>query len=590
MALHGSGALSGRQVLWAGQLAWGSSTTARRSTSPDALVGKLLCERAQGRPGRMRARIASYWCLLAVALGACQREPTPSGSNSPQGNSSSEPTTSATELARSDLAPPSSEATPSAIREQPVVDLDGSTRAHAVTLVDGAASRVYSRSLRTWIYAEPSKSSPRLGYLRTGGSAPINGRAVSGRGCATEWQPIKPRGYICMDGRATLDATDPIVELTREHPPDFSRKLPYIYGTVRNPGPVFGALPSREQLRDAESGVEERMPEWLQAPGEIGASYAQEVWLGPGQSLVEPAVAWQQKLTQDVPELLRAGTRLPGLSGRIRDGSSLVIDTMRPRVGYAFVNTFLWEGRRYGLSTSMELLPTDRLRPIQGSDRHGYRIGKDVDFPFALVRSPIAKFRGGESAPYWAALPLTGKQQFFDEVLHYETTDGKWISDRVASRMDPARKMPGWGKRGEKWIDINITKQTLMLYEGEVPVYATLVSTGEAGLEDHESSTATKRGIFRIHTKHVSSTMSSRELGEEFELREVPYVMYFDKEGYALHGAYWHDKFGIPKSHGCINLTPEDARRVFHWTTPQVPVGWHAALLPLTGTVVFIHP
>src|SRR5690606_2285339 len=102
--------------------------------------------------------------------------------------------------------------------------------------------------------------------------------------------------------------------------------------------------------------------------------------------------------------------------------------------------------------------------------------------------------------------------------------------------------------------------------------YATLVSTGEAGLASADETTATRQGIFRIHTKHVTATMASSESGEEFELRDVPYVQYF-KDGYALHGAYWHDRFGVPKSHGCINLAPEDARRVFAWTEPQVPTG-----------------
>jgi lipoprotein-anchoring transpeptidase ErfK/SrfK len=149
--------------------------------------------------------------------------------------------------------------------------------------------------------------------------------------------------------------------------------------------------------------------------------------------------------------------------------------------------------------------------------------------------------------------------------------------------------MPAWGTNGEKWIDINVTKQTLALYEGTKAVYATLVSTGEAGLSDPEKSTATKRGIYRIHTKHISATMDSDVVGEEFELRDVPYVEYFESN-YALHGAYWHDRFGIPKSHGCINLAPEDARRIFFWTEPTVPAGWHGALLPLKGTVLFVHP
>ncbi len=487
-----------------------------------------------------------------------------------------------------DLTPPGAVSHGSPAVVSPVA-LNGETHAYAVTLVDSAPQRVYARALRTWILEAPSRGAARLGYLRVGGSAPVAGPPVAGVGCADGWQPIKPRGYVCMDEHATFHAADPVVELSREHPPDFSRKLPYIYGTVRKPGPVFGALPTKDELAAAEPGVEERMPEWLDAPGEVGSGYAQEVWLGPGQASVDPKLAWQNGTSADVPDLLRSGAPSPGLSGKQRERSPLVINTMRQRVGYSFLNTFLWNGRRYGLTPEMELLPTDRLRPIRGSEMHGYSIGKDVQFPFALVRTPGAKFKSGKEATYHAALALTGKQMFHDRVLHYETTDGEWISDRVASRLDPAKNMPGWGKNGEKWIDINVTKQTLVLYEGELPVYATLVSTGEAGLDDHETTTATKRGIFRIHTKHITSTMSSDELGEEFELRDVPYVMYFDKEGYALHGAYWHDRFGTPKSHGCINLAPEDARRIFHWTEPVVPVGWHGALLPLKGTVVFIH-
>ncbi len=87
----------------------------------------------------------------------------------------------------------------------------------------------------------------------------------------------------------------------------------------------------------------------------------------------------------------------------------------------------------------------------------------------------------------------------------------------------------------------------------------------------------------------ASEGVERAEDGEDFELRDVPYVQYF-KEGYALHGAYWHDGFGRPKSHGCINLAPEDARRLFWWTAPHLPPRWHSAAKSLTGTVLFIHP
>jgi lipoprotein-anchoring transpeptidase ErfK/SrfK len=86
----------------------------------------------------------------------------------------------------------------------------------------------------------------------------------------------------------------------------------------------------------------------------------------------------------------------------------------------------------------------------------------------------------------------------------------------------------------------------------------------------------------------VTTTMSSEAVGEEFQLKDIPYVQYF-QEGYALHAAFWHDDFGIPRSHGCINLSPEDARWLFSWTEPEVPAGWHGAQAQGTGSVVYVH-
>ncbi len=450
--------------------------------------------------------------------------------------------------------------------------------------------RVYAQSPRVWILERPDTKSPSLGYLRVGGSVLVRASATKGSGCAGLFVPVQPRGYICVDDRAaTTRLSDPLTQFSQENPPLLDRKLPYVYGTVRRPGPVYSRLPRPAELEGAEPDLTERMERWLKAEGEIGASYAPEVWLAGRDEVSDPARAWSERTTDpSIPGWLTTESSRPLISGR-----------NSPRLGYSFLRTFLYQGRRYGVTPQAEVVPVDRLRPIRGSDFHGYRIPEEIGFPFALVRQPGARFyhydeksgrlSSGPEAPYRGAIRLTGKQAFFRTRLHYETVDGSWLSDRDASRLDPVRRMPAWGKAGEKWMDINVTKQTLVLYEGTRPVYATFVSTGEAGLEDPESSSATQRGIFRIHTKHVSVTMDSDEAGEEFELRDVPYVQYFEK-GYALHGAYWHDRFGIPKSHGCINLAPEDARRIFSWTEPAVPLGWHGALLPLKGTILFVHP
>jgi hypothetical protein len=499
-------------------------------------------------------------------------------------------------------APPSASASASAsapsveMNERDRVLLDGSMRAASPAPASRGELRVHAKALRAWIHARPSRSSERLGVLRAGTSLEASRESIAGDGCPGGWRAVTPRGYVCLGPTATLDANDPVVRSSAPYPPDFSRKLPYVYGTVRNPGPIYARVPSGSELVASEPDIERRMPAWLSAEGEIGASYAQDVWLGRPGTPPDPSAAWAQKTSDPFPELVRTGSAgMLGDDGAVR--TELVRGRMRPKVGYSFLHTFLHEGRRYGLATDLGVLPTDRLRPIRGSDFRGVEIGKDVTFPFAFVRRDGANFvrlvRGkledAGPAGYRSVVPLTGKQQFFRGRLHYETKDGTYLADRDASRLDPAKRMPAWGKNGERWLDVNVTKQTLVAYDGEKPVFATLISTGEAGLDDHEKTTATKRGIFRIHTKYVTATMSSDEVGEEFELRDVPYVQYFE-EGYALHGAYWHDRFGTPKSHGCINLSPEDARRIFFFTEPALPSGWHGVLKPLTGTVVFVHP
>jgi lipoprotein-anchoring transpeptidase ErfK/SrfK len=532
-------------------------------------------------------RLGTTCSLLALtALTACSK-----GSPPAPGASATVPALAAvTADAPSKSAPVPAAPVPAA--RPTTVGLDGVLSAAAPV----AGPKIHARSLKSWIHERPSKSSERLGYFRAGSSLLVTGPVAGSEGCRAGWFPVQPRGFVCAEGGATLDESDAVVAAYRGLTADFSPRLPYIYGTVRRPGPIYARLPTRAEAERAEEDLQERMTTWLAAPGEIGASYAQHVWLG-GQTPPDARAAWEARSSDALPAFLTPGKPLPVPEGQTNHGSELVATRMKPRQGLSLLKTLLFEGRRYGVTTDMDVVPTDRLRPIQGSERHGVEIGKGIDFPFAFVRSENARFKRYEKgklvdagpAEYWSVLKLTGKQSFFKKRLHFETADGTYISDQDASRLDAAKKMPAWGKNGERWLDVNISKQTLVAYEGTRAVYATLISTGEAGLEDPAHSKATKRGIFRIHTKHVSTTMDSDAVGEEFELRDVPYVQYFE-EGYALHGAYWHDRFGTPKSHGCINLAPEDARRLFFFTKPELPEGWHSTQQTLTGTVIFVHP
>jgi lipoprotein-anchoring transpeptidase ErfK/SrfK len=115
-----------------------------------------------------------------------------------------------------------------------------------------------------------------------------------------------------------------------------------------------------------------------------------------------------------------------------------------------------------------------------------------------------------------------------------------------------------------RWIDVDLSEQRVTAYEDLTPVNEFIVSTGVAA---HPTVT----GQFRIYVKLRSTAMA----GPGYYLPGVPFTMYFYK-GYALHGTYWHSNFGVPMSHGCINLYTPDAEWLFNWAS--------------VGTMVNVHP
>jgi len=143
----------------------------------------------------------------------------------------------------------------------------------------------------------------------------------------------------------------------------------------------------------------------------------------------------------------------------------------------------------------------------------------------------------------------------------------------------------------EKWIDVDLEHQTLVAFEGKKPVYATLISSGRRNPWDPEHDRPTPAGTYRIYEKHVSATMDGDVASDgPYSIEDVPWVMYFSGS-YALHGTFWHSLFGQTRSHGCVNMSPIDARELFFWTEPKLPKGWHGVFQSETnkGTRVVIH-
>ncbi len=427
----------------------------------------------------------------------------------------------------------------------------------------------------TFVFARPSFKSQKVGYLRVGAVVGRSAQAVGDEGCKRGWYRIQPEGYVCIENAAILDTEgpSPFAELARVRP-DRMAALPYLYGRSRYPAPPFYTrLPSQAEQQRTE----------LDMVGHLRARTAE---------------AWKRVPNADLPAQLAEGRTVPLPWGFFREGNPLITGRAMPDSGFALLGVYEQDGRRFALNTDFQIVPLDRLKPVEVSSFHGLRLDDQVTLPVAFVRSGSAHLYAGDpkrglsivrKLAYREAVPLTGREIVVSGVHYLETTSHDYLRDERLVRIDKFKNKPGWATPGRSWIHVSILQQSLVMYQGERPVYATLVSTGIDGLGDPKETHSTVRGQFLIHTKHVSVTMDSEAEGDEFDLRDVPYVQYF-QEGYALHAAFWHDSFGQPYSHGCVNLSPLDARALFHMTDPPVPQSWHAALSLRGGTLVHITP
>ncbi len=485
--------------------------------------------------------------------------------------------------------------------------------------------KLASRSMETWVYEAASLASKKLGYLRAGAIVDTRGGVAGNEGCPGGWVPIAPRGFVCVGNFATGKLDDAIVKASFRRP-ELGAGLPYGYAVVRNSGaPFYTHLPSEAEARAHEADWDKHFRTLVEAESAEAreGGYPQLSSLPGGPLPLEPAAgvlaSWATDGKDDpLPDFLKDGKTIPNLSGLAgvrrsdADGgvicesgerSCVPLEAQRPprKLGISFIATVEASKRRFLVTPDLLLMPADRVRLVRGTSFHGVSLGGgegSLSLPIVFVTRPDAKrykldgkhARAAGELPWRAALEITGKLRVLGGAHYQVLKDGDLVAAKDSVRLDPIHKLPKWGKEGERWLEVNLAKQTLLAVEGDRPVYATLVSTGAGGMSDdtEKNPYVTPKGIYRVHTKHVAATMDSKVPEAEFELRDVPYIQYF-KDGYALHAAYWHDQFGTPRSHGCINLAPLDAARIFAFTRPEVPPGWHAAILPLKGSVVWIH-
>jgi len=434
-------------------------------------------------------------------------------------------------------------------------------------LEPGHGSKVASIAMHTWVYVSASDRSSKLGYFRAGAVVDRSEEAAGTESCAGGWYRVKPRGYVCVGKGASLSLDHQVVQAAFRGPLRHE-PLPYQYVTSRSPPPhLYFRLPTRKDQERVEGPtLSEHLASW---GGETAGTPLDPVpaFLAAGRDLPKPYGA-EEKLHYSVH------------SGRAKEASA-----------FGLITSFAWTGRRFGLTTELDLIPLDRTTPAHPSTFHGIVVDED-GAPAFVIHQGASKHKMGAdghlhpdgTAAFRSGWVLTGKTQ---GALR-ESTSGEWLAAEDLVIADVHDDPVGFAADGRRWIDVSIRKQLLVAWQGRRAAYATLVSTGISGMADPATTHATVRGIFYIHAKHVSSTMGGDEATDAYELHDVPYIQYFH-EGYALHGAFWHDDFGKPRSHGCINLAPTDAAWLFEWTDPVVPPDWHGAVNAEGGTLVWTH-
>lgn len=156
---------------------------------------------------------------------------------------------------------------------------------------------------------------------------------------------------------------------------------------------------------------------------------------------------------------------------------------------------------------------------------------------------------------------IYGQVEGDDGWTWYMVGPNQWLEQRMVAKaflVERPEDVEG------RWVAVDLYEQTLVAYEDDTPIFATLVSSGLAGTETNE-------GVFEVWARLDTDTMSGfTGAPNGYALQSVPWVMYFD-DSISLHGTYWHDVFGYRASRGCVNLTISDANHVYRWFKESLP-------------------
>lgn len=502
---------------------------------------------------------------------------------------------------------------------------DGETKATPrLVLKLAAASFVASVSDRpSW--PESDAGARRMGYLRNGAIVPAYDPPTRNEDCKDGWFELVSGGFVC--GKvATIDLTNPRVKLAPKQP-DRDAGMPYRYGVnVVDGTPLYRRVLNADDRKKFEPH-----------PTKTEEATSGEKDEEPPLATVEEEAPPPRRSSRDKDKKDRDKDKDPFRPDAGRPqlkelrGRGVLVRKMARGFTVALDRDFKAASTRWWRTTFGFAVPFDRIVVQNGATKHaGNWFVGDLQAAELLPFPNLADVDGGSSAspegssplagvvafttssgarkldvtedgkggykvgwgtelPRRSAVLLTGREASISGVKYQQTVGGFWVHLPELKVAKP--QIPTDLVENERWIDVDLTRQQLVAFEGRRPVFATLISSGRRNLQDPEHDFPTPPGSYRIREKHVTTTMDGDVASDgPYSIEDVPWVMYF-QGSYALHGAFWHDAFGNMRSHGCVNMAPDDARTLFGWADPPLPDGWHGVFSKddSSGSRVIVH-
>jgi hypothetical protein len=382
-------------------------------------------------------------------------------------------------------------------------------------------------------------------------------RTAKGKGCNKAWVEIEPRGWVCGDSVAP--STKP--PFGREVPLlDRGTVVPGEYGRITGPNAVTYTFAKPDKKKKPADTKKKTGP--VTSPSEVDPP-KEDVKLVELQPVLGTlTIRIYEELTVDGKLYYRIDPKKKELvlASQVRRltpsgymGARLGDDT-----GWALPFGFIWPRSNWQQAWT-------------------YAQPNKMQYRQIAARTPVPiletfKGKDGKPSAYRIAEPTA------------HATAGEWVAAADVRVFHPAPPPPHL-RPAERWIDVDLDSQILVAFEGEMPIYSTLISSG---LKD----TATTPGLYRVWLKESEADMKNLKAEDPYSVATVPWTQFFyPEEDLALHTAYWHDNFGQQKSHGCVNVAPRDARWLYYWSDPQMPAGWTmtTGVVEAPGSVVRVR-